>query len=236
MFSSVQDDNFCFPIPNGLETEKLKLVPFIPSLHAEAIIDATDNDTWHYLPFGPYASAQDFIDRHYEALIRPDSANTYFVSLDKTKLNSNGEPTPAGLAGYLYTNPDDLWTELFVLVLPQFQRTHVASHMIGLLLQYALNLSTHTTKGLGLRRVQWHANVENKGSIGLAMKMGFKMEGVQRWARVLQPGKEDGSNGRSTRKGDPREECKGRDSASLAICWDDWEEEGKQRVEEILRR
>lgn len=208
-----------------------------PSLHAEAIINPLDSDTWHYLPFGPFTSAQDFVERWYEPIVHSLNDRFLFVGLDKTRLDSNGNPTPAGLTGYCYTMPDQLLTELFVLVLPQFRRTHVASHMIGLVLRYTLNLPTDPeNRGLGLRRVQWHANVKNKGSIGLAMKMGMRMEGVKRWALILQPGKEDGSNGHSTRRGDPKENQPSRDSACLAICWDDWENEGKKRVEEILMR
>jgi len=235
MFPSAKDDNFCFPIPDALETEKLRLVPFIPSLHAEAIINATDVDTWHYLTFGPFTSAKEFIDLFYEVRIHQNNESTYFVGLDKTRLNSNGEPTPAGLTGYIRANPDQLGIELFVMVLPRFRRTHIGSHMIGLLLQYALNLPTHPKGGLGLRRVQWEANVKNKSSIGLAMKMGFKMESVKRWSRVLQLGKEEGSNGLPTRRGDPREEFKGFDTACLALCWDEWEEEGKRQVEAMLQ-
>ncbi|KAJ3997349.1 acyl-CoA N-acyltransferase [Lentinula boryana] len=232
MFSSVKDDNFCFPIPDVLETAKLKLVPFIPALHAEAIINSTDKDAWHYIPFGPFSSAQEFIEGFYERWIHPRRGETLFIGLDKTKLNTDGEPTPLGMCGYVHTEPDDLWTELFVLVLPQARHTHVASHMIGLLMRYALNLPAEG--GLGLRRVQWSANVKNEGSIGLARKMGMRIEGVKRWARVLEVEKAEGGNGIATRKGDPREECAGRDTVTLAICWDEWEDEGKEQVERIL--
>ncbi|KAJ3709638.1 hypothetical protein DFJ43DRAFT_1135253 [Lentinula guzmanii] len=200
MFSSVKDDNFCFPIPDVLETAKLKLVPFIPALHAEAIINSTDKDTWHYIPFGPFSSAQEFIESFYE--------------------------------GWIRLCPEIIWFQLFVLVLPQARHTHVASHMIGLLMRYALNLPAEG--GLGLRRVQWSANVKNEGSIGLARKMGMRIEGVKRWARVLKVEKAEGSNGIATRKGDPREECPGRDTVTLAICWDEWEDEGKEQVKQIL--
>ncbi|KIK62634.1 hypothetical protein GYMLUDRAFT_42083 [Collybiopsis luxurians FD-317 M1] len=231
MLHSVKDDNFYYPVPDVLETPKLKLVPFIPSMHAEAIIKATDTDTWHYMPFGPYSSAEEFAEKWYEGM-RLAKDRTIFVGLDKTKLDANGHPTPAGLTGLFYTNPNDLWTEIFIMVLPQFRRTHVASHMTGLLLCHALNLPSEG--GLGLRRVQWSANIKNTGSIGLAKKMGMKMEGIKRWARVLEPEKGAGNNGLSTRKGDPRENCPGRDTACLAICWDDWEDEWKERVESIL--
>ncbi|KAF5392311.1 hypothetical protein D9757_001610 [Collybiopsis confluens] len=232
MMRAVKDDNFHYPIPDVLETPKLKLVPFIPLLHAESVIAAVDSETWHYLPFGPYTSAQEFNDKWYEELVQ-SRATAIFIGLDKTKVDANGDPTPAGLVGYFYTNPNDLWTEIFIMVLPQFRRTHVASHMAGLLLRHALNLPSEG--GLGLRRVQWSANVKNTGSVGLAKKIGMRLEGVKRWARVLEPGKEDGGNGISARKGDPREKCPSRDTACLGICWDEWEDEGKEKVEKILQ-
>ncbi|KAJ3725345.1 hypothetical protein C8R42DRAFT_575677, partial [Lentinula raphanica] len=120
---------------------------------------------------------------------------------------------------------------------PRFLRTHVRPHMVGLLMCYALNVPDEG--GLGLRRVQWLAKVKNKGSIGLARKMGMKMgmreEGVRRWARVLVVVKGEGGNGVQRTRGDPREECPGRDTLGLAICWDEWEDGGKEWVESILR-
>ncbi|KAJ3925484.1 MAG: acyl-CoA N-acyltransferase [Lentinula lateritia] len=233
----LKDDNFCFPIPEGLETEKLGLVPFVPSLHASIIAQCTDTATWHYLPFGPFPTAQALVEGFYEKRIHPNSGDTLFVGYDKTQTQNQNqgkaEGTPAGICGYVYTSPSDLYTELFVLVFPGYRGTHVASHMVGLLMRYALDLPS--LGGLGLRRVQWSANVHNHGSIGLARKMGFRVEGVRRWARVLEVDKGEGGNGVERRKGDPRGECPGRDTVGLAICWDEWEEGGRERVEGILR-
>ncbi|KAJ4493655.1 acyl-CoA N-acyltransferase, partial [Lentinula edodes] len=225
------DDNFCFPIPDVLETTKLRLVPFVPSLHASIIAQSTDKATWHYLPFGPFPTAEALIAGFYEKRIHPNSGDTLFNEGEgegEGGGEGGGEGTPAGICGYVYTNPSDLYTELFVLAFPRYHHTHVASHMIGLLMQYALNLPS--TGGLGLRRVQWSANVKNQGSVGLAKKMGFRVEGVRRWARVLEVDKGEGGNGVGRRKGDPRGECPGRDTVGLAICWDEWEEGGRERV------
>ncbi|KAJ3912178.1 acyl-CoA N-acyltransferase [Lentinula edodes] len=264
MLSTHKDDNFCYPIPDVLETTKLRLVPFVPSIHAPLILQSTTTATWHYLPFGPFPTAEALVEDFYEARIHRNRGDTLFVGYDKTQTQTQtrtqtqtqgGEEggTPAGICGYVYTNPSDLYTELFVLAFPRYHHTHVASHMIGLLMRYALDLPSPS--GLGLRRVQWSANVHNHGSIGLARKMGFRVEGIRRWARVLDPDKGEGGNGEGgagngeggagngeagagngikRRKGDPREECPGRDTVGLAICWDEWEEGGRERVEGIL--
>ncbi|KAJ3769787.1 acyl-CoA N-acyltransferase [Lentinula raphanica] len=234
MFATVKDDNFYYPIPDVLETDKLKLVPFIPALHADVLLSSTNTASWHYIPFGPFSSTEDFIQTFYEDLFHLNRSNTLFIGLDKTHPDPlTNNPTPAGICGYVHTDPSNLLTELFVLVFPPSQRTHIGSHMVGLLMRYALNVPGKG--GLGLRRVQWSANVKNEGSIGLARKMGMRDEGVRRWARVLVVEKGEGGNGVQRRRGDPREECPGRDTLGLAICWDEWEDGGKERVEKILR-
>jgi len=85
--------------------------------------------------------------------------------------------------------------------------------------------------GLGLRRLQWTANPVNKASIKVAEKMGFVYEGTMRWTLVLQEGKE----GKGSREGDPVG-GPGRDSVLLAICWDDWEGEVRERVVKLMEK
>lgn len=101
-------------------------------------------------------------------------------------------------------------------------------------MHYALDLPENG--GLGLRRVQWLANKLNNPSVGLAKRLGFQMEGILRWARVLRPSEAAGSNGCPERKGDPRPGHKGRDSALLAVCWDDWENGGREKVDAEMNR
>ncbi len=79
--------------------------------------------------------------------------------------------------------------------------------------------------------MQWQANALNKTSINTAQRLGFSLEGVQRWQRVLPKGKE--GNGidvsvlpESTGNGlGP-----GCDSTVLAIYWDEWD---TKRVEVV---
>jgi RimJ/RimL family protein N-acetyltransferase len=102
----------------------------------------------------------------------------------------------------------------FVITLPPFQRTHVTTNAIGLLLMYALDLPPY---GLGLRRVQWQANRLDTKSIGIAQKFGFKLEAILRWdGRVLPASKASVVDGGGEREGDPRPGTVGRDTAVLA--------------------
>jgi RimJ/RimL family protein N-acetyltransferase len=120
------------------------------------------------------------------------------------------------------------------MILPSFQRTHVTSNAVGLLLHYALDLPVDG--GLGLRRAVWQANVFNEASVRSAERMGFKLEAVLRWDRVLPIDKDDARNKKGERNGDPRAGCVGRDTAMLSICWDDWESGGKEHVDSIMDR
>ena len=204
-------------------------------------------DIFRYLPFGPFKSVDDFMENFYETRIR-QPGYALFVIFDRTKRKTNisnhdprevpedpNEAPLAGLIGYINSSPDNLATEIgMVMILPPFQRTHVSSNATGLLLEYALNLPSESPPGLGLRRVVWQANTLNGASVRLAERMGFKLEGVLRWQRVLSP--EKSGAGRISREGDPRHDCVGRDTALLALCWDDWENGGREMVSLVMGR
>ena len=205
-----------------------------------------------YISFGPYPNLQTVHDQ-YNYVIQPDRNFLLFAIFDKTKLDQHGvnedqDRAFAGVISYIKSEPQNLATEIgTVLILPPFQRTHVASNAVGLLLKYALDLpmpsqpadaipagAGGSKSGLGLRRVVWQANVLNTASLRLAERMGFTLVGICRWDRVLPSGKE--GNGLKTREGDPRAGCPGRDSAVLAICWDEWEDGVKDKVARIMER
>jgi RimJ/RimL family protein N-acetyltransferase len=139
------------------------------------------------------------------------------------------------MLGLLCTSPTDLSTELgFVLTLPRFQRTHITSNAVGLLLHWALDPAPH---GLALRSVAWKANALNAASVRAAERMGFRREGLLRWDRVLPAAKSAaGGNGRGVREGDPKPECLGRDTVLLSLCWDDWEGGAREVVDARMQR
>lgn len=78
----------------------------------------------------------------------------------------------------------------------------------------------------------WYANSLNLPSVAAAKRMGFKSEGVLRWARILPAGK-GGIEVPTFVKDDAR---KGRHDALLAICWDDWERETREHVGQLMGR
>lgn len=144
-------------------------------------------------------------------------------------------PTPAGIVGLLDASPENLSVEIgFVIAFPKYQRTHIATNMIGLLLEFCLELPENG--GLGLRRVQWQANAENGASAKTALRLGFLYEGVKRWDRVI-PASELKPNmvERLPREGDPRRTDFGRHTTLLGLCWDDWEDGTREKVRELMK-
>lgn len=116
-----------------------------------------------------------------------------------------------------------------ILIFAPFQRTHVTTNAAGLLLAYSLNPPKEG--GLGLRRMQWQANVDNLPSVACAKRLGFRFEGVQRWQRVMPVWKKDLLK-EEMRREDGR--GPGRHEAVLSICFDDWEGGVKESVKELM--
>ncbi|KAJ7176863.1 acyl-CoA N-acyltransferase [Mycena filopes] len=230
------DANFCFPVPATLENERVKLVPFIPSEHADAFFAAVGAhpELFAYTTFGPFASAQDFVSTYIEQRVQPSPGTVLFAVFDL--IGGGGtEQQFAGIIGLLDTSPANLSTEIGpVVTLPAFQRTHVTANAMGLLLHWALDALE--AGGLGLRRVAWKANANNAGSMRAAQRLGFRQEGVLRWDRVWSASKAATGNGGGTRKGDPRADCSGCDTVVLSLCWDDWEAGARESVNKIMQR
>jgi RimJ/RimL family protein N-acetyltransferase len=165
-----------------------------------------------------------------------------FLLIDKTKPASTtvglegDEGAVAGHLTYINSSAYNLSTEIgYICVLPPFQRTHVTSNAVGLMMQYALNCPEQG--GLGLRRVFWQANELNQPSRRLAERMRFRFEGILRWDRVLPPHKKAFGVGVNAREGDPRgKDYGGRHTAMYGHCWDDWEDGGREMVEAIMAR
>ncbi|KAH7335238.1 acyl-CoA N-acyltransferase, partial [Rhizoctonia solani] len=174
------DLNFRFAV-RELESDRLKLVPFIPSIHGQAYFEGMKPhpELLQYLPWNPFNTLHEF-EIHFEERIRSDPSWCVYAALDKSKLVPGQVETAhalAGTIGYLRASPELSSVEIgYVIILPSYQRTFVSTHAIGLLLDYALKQPSDG--GLGLRRVQWQAHADNTASIRAAQRMGMKMEGI----------------------------------------------------------
>ena len=68
-------------------------------------------------------------------------------------------------------------------------------------------------------------------SVKAAERLGFRLEGIIRWHRILPEGKE----GKRV-EGDADARGPGRDTAMLSICWDDWRDGVRERVRSLGER
>lgn len=138
-----------------------------------------------------------------------------------------GEGQLAGYVGLINIVPARLSAEIgHLLIHPSFQRTHVTTNAVGLLLHWCFDT-------LKMRRVQWFANAKNERSIRVAKRMGFTFEGILRWDRILPQHK--GDIGIAVER-DGQLEPPGRHSALLAIGWDQWENELRAQVQKEMDR
>lgn len=258
-----QTTTFCFPVKD-LSSDAVKLTPFevSPSLlctllralnliymlirfqpekHATAYFEGSKDhpELYKYMSIGPYETRDDFINGFLVDLVGKQSPGmTTFAIIDKKRPPSDADPEGqlAGMVSYMAASPVHLSAEVgYIIILPPFQRTHVTTHAVGLLLQYALN--SPEQGGLGLRRMQWLADPPNKASLAAARRMGFEQEGILRWNRVMVDAGARGK-GHNGREGPPygKPSDRGRDTVYLSMCWDDWLGGKDKHVERLMLR
>lgn len=190
------------------------------------------------MPFGPFATERLLVDYLVADWVDADPTRMLYAVIDKTHPPSPEDESGAlaGVIAYLNSSAPNLSTEIgFIVILPPFQRTHVTSNAIGLLLQYALEPGS--TGGLGLRRMQWQCSTMNAASQRTAERMGFRFEGILRWDRVYAQGRTMGKegHGRDLPPGANTDDL-GRDTVMYSLCWDDWEQGMREAVQAIMDR
>ncbi|EXJ74248.1 uncharacterized protein A1O5_02544 [Cladophialophora psammophila CBS 110553] len=219
-----------------LENDLVALEIFEPSVHAAPFVEMikAHPDMFTYIPFPTINDEADFM-RLYEG-ISSSPGDCLFAVIDKVaspgEVGVNGKF--AGVVSLIGTNKDDAVTEMGVIIFPAFQRTHVATNAIGLLLLWTLD--PPSAGGLGLRRVAWRAHAENAASRRTALRIGFEFEGIARWDRVFPRGKVALSAEALRIKNGTQEEQPGRHTAVFSIVWDEWDEKRPQVVALMGRR
>jgi RimJ/RimL family protein N-acetyltransferase len=227
------DINWTVPLHEAtLESERVKLTPFIPTLHAREYAEqsAAHPELHRWIPID--LSSLDRILTEVELRVRRNPTWILFTIIDKARGDAM-----AGVIGLIRTSPANLSVEIgWAVVFPAFQRTYVTTNAVGLLLRYCLDLPIPgaARPGLGFRRVQWVTHTANRPSQAAAKRIGFKEEGVLRWTMVLPEGTE--GNGIPVRDGDPLSGRPGRHSMMLSLCADDWENGGREHVQGLIDR
>lgn len=234
--ASLESIEFVFPIyRQSLESPRVKLVPFIPSKHGALYwsnVSAPENaNLFRYYPF-LFPTYKSFLAFLYAA----GPQFQLFAVIDKTRPDATHPDLGGGFAGVMgITNASiqNLSAEIgFVVIFPNFQRTHVAKEAVGILMCHCFDSPSASRPGLGLLRVQWTAHPKNEASIRLAERMGMKREGTLRWHCVL-PEELTPWNEERKRGNDPR---RGRDTVLLAAYWDDWESGIHEKVHALVNR
>lgn len=235
---------FHFPI-RTLSNERVKLVPFDPEHHVETFFRLSEPhpELYAHMSHGPFPSAAklkaEFYERGNKHPISFTNTDTFaFAIIDKTRPPSADDPEGelAGTVSYCYTSAEHLSTEIgFIIILPPYQRSHVATNALGLVLNYALNEPDEG--GLGLRRVHWKASAANSASSRLAERMGFERVGFTPWHMRFVKGKEKGKigNGKEPPPGsDPADLW--RDTVDLSLGWDQWRSGARERTQKAMSR
>jgi len=152
-----------------------RLEPLDARRHAAALHAANDSEqgrrNWTYLPYGPFASLDD-----YRAWIERDcgGSDPQFYAIVELAANA-----PRGVASYLRITPGSGSIEVGHLNFsPLLQRTPAATEAMYLMMARAF--------ALGFRRYEWKCDALNAPSRAAALRLGFSFEGVFRQATVVK--------------------------------------------------
>lgn len=145
------------------------LEPIDVNRHAEKLFEnlSIDNkgESWTYLPYGPFANAQEFC-----AWLKKTNAEVgtqLYVILDQYS-------SPVGVCGYLRTDPTHGVIEVGHLHYSSLiKRSPTTTEAMYLMMCHAFD-------HFGYRRYEWKCNSFNEPSKNAALRLGFKFEGTFR--------------------------------------------------------
>lgn len=229
---------FYFPVQTPILNDRVKLIPFESDVHATAFVAQARHhpELFTHTPFGPLDTVDNFKSLFFGgsnwAISFHDPAHFLFAVIDRTKPSSvddvDGEL--AGIVGFIAASTERRSVEIGpVIILPNYQRTHVTSNALGLLLEYAFT-------SLGLVRAEWMCSAANLASIKAAERMGFQEVGLIPYHHYFPLGKTTGKvgNGKPLPPGSNPDDL-WRDTALYSLSWDLWAE-SRGKVEAAMNR
>lgn len=241
---------FRFPLPTPLANDRVKLIPFEPDLHSAAFVagSGAHPEAFAHMPGGPFetvAALHAAIASPDGALSASDPANLLLAVVDRTRPPSpeDEDGELAGIATYLDASPGMRSAEIGLVVLPAYQRAHVATNVVGLMLGCAFAPAARDgggdgagRGGLGLVRVTWMCSAANEASANLAEKMGFTRVGLIPYHYRFALGKKTGKvgNGRALPPGSDPDDL-WRDTILYSMSWEGWAE-AREKVEKAMAR
>ncbi|KAJ5538328.1 hypothetical protein N7494_007807 [Penicillium frequentans] len=218
-----------FPFPtHDISNDRIKLTPFNPDHHGPTFIHhaIAAPEIFSHMSINPWNSLSDLQsafynshDRHILSYANPESFAYAIIDKTKPPSSDDAEGELAGTISYIKTSPTHLSTELgFVVVLPPYQRSHVAANAVGLLLLNAFA-------------------AKEEGGVRLAEKMGFERIGVTKWHMRFIKGAIMGKvgHGRGLPPGSDPEDL-WRDTVELSLSWEDWLGGGEEKARLVMDR
>ncbi len=154
------------PTPRPLAGAWCVLEPLDPDRHAAGLRAADlagDDQTWRWLPYGPFET-EDAFRAHLRRLAADPALCCFTVRVDDA---------PRGVLSYLNVVREHGTIEIGHIWLSRsLQRTTAATEAVFLLMREAFEL--------GNRRLEWKADAENRASCAAAERFGFTFEGIFR--------------------------------------------------------
>jgi RimJ/RimL family protein N-acetyltransferase len=141
--------------------------------HAAGLFDAFEGHdrVWDYLPYGPFADLQGYMDWVGETTRMQDPLFYAIRNLQTGRLE--------GVASYLRLDPNNGTIEVgHINYSPALQRTCAATEAMYLMMKWVFEA--------GYRRYEWKCNALNLPSRRAAERLGFSFEGVFRQAAVVK--------------------------------------------------
>jgi RimJ/RimL family protein N-acetyltransferase len=162
------------PEREPVDGASVRLEPLSPERHGAQLFEATAgaDETWFYLPYGPFADEDAFVRWLEERAALDDPLA--FAIIDRTAGAARGIETLMSI------EPEHGSIEIgHIWLSPPLQRTRQATEAIYLLARHAFD-------DLGNRRLEWKCDAANAPSRRAAERFGFTFEGVFRQHRVVK--------------------------------------------------
>ncbi len=155
-----------------IEGRYCRLEPLDPDRHAEGLFAANTSpdepQSWTYLPYGPFADLQSYVEWMRSYCLGDDPL--FFAIVDSSQ-------RPVGVASYLRITPAVGVIEVGHLHFsPLLKRKPAATEAMFLMMQHAFEL--------GYRRYEWKCHALNEPSRVAALRLGFSFEGIFRQATI----------------------------------------------------
>ena len=163
------------PPRESLDGRYCTVEPLDPSRHLDSLFDANNRDPdsrhWTYLPYGPFASKEEYREWMEGTCLGPDPQ---FYAIVDTRLER-----AVGLASYLRITPAIGSVEVGHLRFSSLlQRQPAATEAMFLMMENAFDL--------GYRRYEWKCDSLNEPSRTAAERLGFTFEGRFRQHTVVK--------------------------------------------------